>query len=59
MYKNNHYYSLRPCLITKIESLMRQCHIFSHISEMNITFIFKFKYMTFKSYLKQQSRCYK
>ena len=53
MYNFNRYYSLRPYFITKIEYFMRQGHKFSHISEMNITFITMFNKMTFKSYLEQ------
>ena len=53
MYNGNSYYSLRPYLITKIESFMRQGQKFFHISEMKITFINNFDNMTFKYYLKQ------
>ena len=53
MYNINRYYSLRRYLITKIEYFNRQGHIFSHISEMNFSFITKFNNMTHKYYLKQ------
>ena len=53
MYNNHRYPSLRPYLLTKIESFMKHGHIFSHNSEMNFAFITKFNKMTYEYFLKQ------
>ena len=52
MYNVYRYYSLRSLLLTKID-YFRKGYNYSHISEMNITFITTYNIMTFKYYLKQ------
>ena len=53
MYNLQPYYYLRRSLICKIEFLTLEGHMFSHISEMTLTFIANLNNITYEYHLKQ------
>ena len=53
LYNHPYGFNLREFLLSKIKYYERRQHTFSHISQMNITFISDLRNMTYKHYLNQ------